>query len=90
MMHRFPFCVLHFNMDTTALDVNIHPNKMQVRIDGQEEVTKLLAVEVREALISRNLIPDAALVKREEQTEKISAPEPFEKRRIANENLEAA
>ena len=89
MMHRFPFCVLHFNMDTTALDVNIHPNKMQVRIDGQEEITKLLAVEVREALISKNLIPDAALVKREERTEKISAPEPFEKRRIANDNLEA-
>ena len=86
MMHRFPFCVLHFNMDTTALDVNIHPNKMQVRIDNQEEITKLLAVEVRQALISRNLIPDIAMVKEEEKTEKIVAPEPFETNRITNES----
>lgn len=86
MMHRFPFCVLHFNMDTTALDVNIHPNKMQVRIDNQEKITKLLAVEVRQALISRNLIPDIAMVKEEEKTEKIVAPEPFETNRITNES----
>ena len=85
MMHRFPFCVLHFNMDTTALDVNIHPNKMQVRIDNQEALTRLLAFEVREALIHKNLIPDYALVKEEEKEEKISAPEPFEVRRIANQ-----
>lgn len=85
MMHRFPFCVLHFNMDTTALDVNIHPNKMQVRIDNQEALTRLLAFEVREALIHKNLIPNHALVKEEEEVEKIKAPEPFETRRIANQ-----
>ncbi len=82
MMHRFPFCVLHFSMDTTALDVNIHPNKMQVRMENQELVTRLLADEVHAALLERNLIPDVTLVKEEEKKEKISAPEPFETRRI--------
>ena len=86
MMHRFPFCVLHFNMDTTALDVNIHPNKMQVRIENQEEITKLLAIEVHDSLVNRNLIPDVTLVKEDTPKEKIKAPEPFETRRI--EHLE--
>ena len=84
MMHRFPFCVLHFNLDTTALDVNIHPNKMQVRIDNQEMLTRLLATEVHDALLERNLIPDVELVKEEEKQEKIKAPEPYEVRRREN------
>ena len=79
MMHRFPFCVLHFNLDTTALDVNIHPNKMQVRMENQEMITRLLAEEVHDALLEKNLIPNISLVEEEEESvKKINVPEPFE------------
>lgn len=83
MMHRFPFCVLHFTMDTTALDVNIHPNKMQVRMENTEMIVRLLSEEVHDALLEKNLIPD---IKEEEAEvkEKIKAPEPYEARRIAS------
>ncbi len=83
MMHRFPFCVLHLSMDTTALDVNIHPNKMQVRMADPETMVRLLSEEVHDSLLERNLIPD---IKEEEPEvkEKIKAPEPYEARRIAS------
>ncbi|RAZ51531.1 DNA mismatch repair protein MutL, partial [Klebsiella oxytoca] len=31
MQHKFPFCVLHIAMDTSRVDVNVHPTKMDVR-----------------------------------------------------------
>lgn len=86
MMHRFPFCVLHFSMDTTALDVNIHPNKMQVRMENPEIIVRILSDEVREALLERDLIPGVKLVDEPEEKVKIKAPEPYEKVRIEKEN----
>ena len=87
MMHRFPFCVLHLNMDTTTLDVNIHPNKMQVRMDNQEFITNLLSESVHDALLERNLIPDVALVEESNDAPVVKkAPEPFEQNRIQREN----
>ena len=83
MMHRFPFCVLHLSMDTTALDVNIHPNKMQVRMSDPETMVRLLSEEVHDSLLERNLIPDIK-EQEEEIKEKIKAPEPYEARRIAS------
>lgn len=83
MMHRFPFCVLHLSMDTTALDVNIHPNKMQVRMADPETMVRLLSEEVHDSLLERNLIPDIK-EQEEEIKEKIKAPEPYEARRIAS------
>ena len=85
MMHRFPFCVLHFHMDTTALDVNIHPNKMQVRMENPEIIVRLLSDSVHDALLEKDLIPEIKLVEEKETKEKIKAPEPFEIRRIQSE-----
>ncbi len=85
MMHRFPFCVLHFNMDTTALDVNIHPNKMQVRMEHPELIVRLLAEEVHEALLEKDLIPGIKLTEETETKEKIKTPEPYEQKRILSE-----
>ena len=88
MMHRFPFCVLHFHMDTTALDVNIHPNKMQVRMENPEIIVRLLSDSVHDALLEKDLIPEIRLVEEKETKEKIKAPEPFETRRIQSEIIE--
>ena len=90
MMHRFPFCVLHFSMDTTALDVNIHPNKMQVRMENPEIVVHLLSDYIHDALLEKDLIPQVKLVEETEKKEPVKAPEPFEVKRIENEKVSSS
>lgn len=82
MQHQFPFCVLHINVDSTALDVNVHPTKMQVRMTNQQQLTSCLTEIIRERLTGRELIPDVKLTEEEIKKEKIYTPEPFEKVRL--------
>ncbi|MBO5342677.1 MAG: DNA mismatch repair endonuclease MutL [Lachnospiraceae bacterium] len=82
MQHQFPFCVLHINVDTTALDVNVHPTKMQVRMSNQEQLVRCLVDNIRNSLTGREMIPEAKLVQDEVAEERITTPEPFEKERL--------
>ena len=36
MQHKFPFVVLHFQVDTETVDVNVHPTKMELRFQNQQ------------------------------------------------------
>ena len=38
MQHKFPFAVLHFHVDGEEIDVNVHPTKMELRFQRQQEV----------------------------------------------------
>ena len=82
MQHQFPFCVLHINVDTTALDVNVHPTKMQVRMSNQEQLVRALVDSIHNSLSGKEMIPEAKLVKEEVVAERITTPEPFEKERL--------
>ncbi len=61
MQHKFPLCVLHITMDTEAVDVNVHPTKMDVRFSDALGFCNLLSGAVRDALKNREMIPDAVL-----------------------------
>lgn len=82
MQHQFPFCVLHINVDTTALDVNVHPTKMQVRMSNQEQLVHTLVDSIHNSLSGKEMIPEAKLVKEDVAEERITTPEPFEKERL--------
>ena len=86
MQHQYPFTVLYFTFDQSTLDVNVHPSKMELRFDHNQEIYKQLYDVIYGALAHRNLIPDVPVEeqkeKREERVYKEPIPEPFEKRRI--------
>lgn len=58
MVHKFPFAVLHFTLDTAELDVNVHPTKMEVRFSHGQELYKFIYESLRHVLLGRELIPE--------------------------------
>ena len=82
MQHKFPFTVLHFTIDTEMVDVNVHPTKMDVRFTGSNYLYDFVASSVAAALQQREMIPEALLSEeKEEETQKVKVPEPFEQQR---------
>lgn len=86
MIHKYPFTVLHFQIDPALIDVNVHPRKMEIRFNQNEAVYKQIYDLVRSVLEHRELIPAVSLD--HERSEKDSpakeaAPEPFELQRLA-------
>ena len=99
MQHKFPFCVLHFTIDTKRIDVNVHPSKMEVRISNGQEFYEALRDIIFNVLHNREMIPDVSLTSKTDLTKeakeaarrenksasKHRTPEPFEVRRIEQE-----
>ncbi len=38
MQHKYPFVVLHIEIDGEHVDVNVHPTKMELRFNNEQEV----------------------------------------------------
>lgn len=57
MQHKYPFTVLHFQMDGQDLDVNVHPTKMELRFSNQQEVYNFVYHALKQALSEKELIP---------------------------------
>lgn len=61
MQHKYPFVVLHIAIDGTAVDVNVHPAKMELRFGKQQEVYNAVFAAVDQTLHKKELIPDVKL-----------------------------
>jgi DNA mismatch repair protein MutL len=56
---RFPVVFLNLTLDTTLVDVNVHPTKKQIRLSREKEITEMIRTSVRNALLTHDLIPVA-------------------------------
>jgi DNA mismatch repair protein MutL len=56
---RFPVAFLNLSLDTTLVDVNVHPTKKLIRISREKEITDMVRTSVRDALLAHDLIPAA-------------------------------
>lgn len=85
MNHRYPFVALELSIDSSCLDVNVHPTKMEVRFTNQQQVYDIFYDTIYAALKKNNLIPEVNLdsEKKSEPTSVVreKQPEPFEKKR---------
>lgn len=88
MQHQFPFAVLIMEISPDAMDVNVHPTKMDVRFSKPYEVYDELNRAVKEALSQAVVIPHAAFEEAHDKLEPAvksseRPAEPFEKNRIS-------
>ena len=58
MSHRYPFTVLQIEVNTEEVDVNVHPQKLEVRFANQQEIYEKVLQTVKEALLGKELIPE--------------------------------
>lgn len=54
MIGRFPVCILHLQMPYETVNVNVHPNKLEVRFQNEKAVAEAVEILVREALTEKN------------------------------------
>ena len=87
MQHRYPFTVLHLSIDPQYIDVNVHPQKMEIRFNNEKEIFQSVYHGVSEGLKYREFIPEVTFQSKEEREKSKKAfssgqkAEPFEKRR---------
>ena len=56
-VNKHPIFFLSFSLDPATIDVNIHPQKLEVKIEQKEKVAACLVKAVRMTLEKNNLIP---------------------------------
>lgn len=90
MQHKYPFVVLYFKISPDLIDVNVHPNKMELRFMESDQLYDFIIESVRRALSQHEMIPVDV---RTESTKRETpvyyhpdAPEPFERQRIKKES----
>src|SRR3990167_6485040 len=56
-VNKHPVFVLHLQLDPETIDVNVHPQKQEIKIEQKEQVAAAVSAAVREALQSNQLMP---------------------------------
>ena len=89
MQHRYPFTALHFTIDPAYIDVNVHPQKMEIRFTREKEIFQSVFHAVSEGLKQREFIPEVSLVTEKSKVSNSErGAEFFEKKRRQEEKVQ--
>ncbi len=69
MQHQYPFCILFFEFEDAQVDVNVHPSKMEVRFNNQQDIFLSVEHAVSKRLLNREDIAEVPIVEEEEATD---------------------
>ncbi|MCF8011570.1 MAG: DNA mismatch repair endonuclease MutL [Clostridiales bacterium] len=83
---RHPVAVISLQLNPALLDVNIHPAKMEIKIDKENEIADLLKCSIREKLKNTLLIPTYKSYKSNNTSKKEDINESNNITSIINEN----
>ena len=59
MQNKYPFCVINLKLSPQAYDVNVHPQKLEVRFSNESAVFSAVYHAVKDALTDTSLIREA-------------------------------
>ena len=63
MQHKYPFTLFYVQMDGEAVDVNVHPTKMELRFSNQQGVYNFIYNALKQTLSEPELIPRVELLR---------------------------
>lgn len=55
--NQYPVVVLNIEVDTSLVDVNIHPTKMDIKFGNEEDLLELISSMIKNKLSNKTLIP---------------------------------
>ena len=65
MQHRYPFTALNFEIAPNLIDVNVHPQKMEIRFANEKELYSVIYNAVADTLSHKEFIPEVSFGKEE-------------------------
>ena len=75
MPHNYPFTAIHFKINPSIMDVNVHPTKMELRFSKNEFVYRFVLETVKECLANRELAARVKLPDPVKQQQFTKSPE---------------
>ncbi|NLP15865.1 MAG: DNA mismatch repair endonuclease MutL [Clostridiales bacterium] len=87
MQHKYPFTSLYYEITPSLLDVNVHPQKSELKLTNGDDVYEITYNLIRSILSKKELIPKVTFSdKTEKEANKPEyikkLPEPFENNRM--------
>ncbi|NLZ83209.1 MAG: DNA mismatch repair endonuclease MutL [Clostridiales bacterium] len=87
MQHKYTFTSLYFEIEPSLIDVNVHPQKLEIRFKNGDEIYQQTFDAIKKTLAGKEMIPSVTLgakKKVDNTIPKVNAlPEPFEENRRA-------
>ncbi len=74
MQHKYPFTVLHFEIDGERIDVNVHPTKMELRFSNQQQIYDFVYQAIKNAFHKEEFIPKVELPEPKPEPMKVEKP----------------
>ncbi len=75
MQHKFPYTALFIELPTYMVDVNVHPAKREFRFDDEQGLFRAVFHAVKDALIDKEMIPDAVPFKENDSSNETEKPQ---------------
>ena len=64
---KYGFLVLNMEMNPKKVDVNVHPAKLEVRFEDENQVFKAIYHAIKDSLLKEDLIPDKTKIELDKQ-----------------------
>lgn len=88
MQHKYPFTSLYYEITPSLLDVNVHPQKLELKLTNGDDIYDITYSLIRDILSGKELIPKISLIDEKKKGYNrvgygSKLPEPFEKNRLS-------
>lgn len=57
VINKHPVCVLNLDVDPSEIDVNVHPSKVEIKFEKEEQVQKFVYKSIAKALEENTIMP---------------------------------